>query len=217
MIKKLADLTDPRTLARDLFRQLGGMVGMAKWGKTHRSQAYQLIAKLMAQPMVQVNNKVDVNVAGEEARANLEAAFYRIIDARKNSVGDPAVYVNGERLHDDDDKEWIKKGGVIIDGKRLIEHQPVADVEPPQTPDAGVASGSNSENLKSPKSGPPFDGSRVGGAAGAGQKTKISMNSTLPRMPSVPGLFAGAALDESSDNRSTTEKYLSWTGHGRPP
>jgi hypothetical protein len=198
---------DPRAIARDFYQKLGGMAGMVKWGKTHRSLAYQLIAKLMAQPMVQVTNN-NVNVNEEVARAKLHDAFVRVIAARKLSVGDPACYVNDERVIDDD-KEWIKKGGVIIDGRRLIEHQPVADVEPPQTPDP--ASGSNSENLKSPKSGSPFDGSRVGGAAAAGQKTKISYSN------SVPGLYAGAAMDGSADNRSTTEKYLTWSGHGRPP
>ena len=41
---------DPRALAADFFRKLGGMEGITKWGKSHRTLAYQLIAKLMAQP-----------------------------------------------------------------------------------------------------------------------------------------------------------------------
>jgi hypothetical protein len=37
--------------------------------------------------------------------------------------------------------------------------------------------------------------------------------------PSVPGgLYAGVALDEGADeNLSTTERFLLWPGHGRPP
>jgi hypothetical protein len=94
---------DPRTIAMDLFRRLDGMAGMTKWGKTHRSLAYQLIAKLMAQPQVVTNvNVANVAVDGEAARRKLEDAFIRLIESQRASVGDPAVYVDGERLIEHD-------------------------------------------------------------------------------------------------------------------
>jgi hypothetical protein len=35
-----------------------------------------------------------------------------------------------------------------------------------------------------------------------------------PVEPSVPGLYAGAANGEPNDNRSTTQKFYDWQGHG---
>jgi hypothetical protein len=35
--------------------------------------------------------------------------------------------------------------------------------------------------------------------------------------PSVPGLYAGVALDSADDGLSTTERFILWNGHGRPP
>jgi hypothetical protein len=35
--------------------------------------------------------------------------------------------------------------------------------------------------------------------------------------PSVPGLDAGVALDAADDGLSTTEKFLRWNGHVKPP
>ena len=78
MNKKPTDI-DPRAIAADFFRRLGGMAGMEKWGRTHRSLAYQLIAKLMAQPSTATFNKVTIKVTdrnGEEARAKLQDAFH---------------------------------------------------------------------------------------------------------------------------------------------
>jgi hypothetical protein len=92
---------NPRAFAADLLHGLGGMKDAIKWGKTHRSLAYQLIAKLMAQPLVQQTNvNVNVDRSGEAARAKLEDAFLRLIDAQKHQIGDPAVYVNNERVID---------------------------------------------------------------------------------------------------------------------
>jgi hypothetical protein len=88
---------DPRAIAADFFRKLGGMEGMTKWGRTHRSLAYQLIAKLLAQPLVQVQ-QTNVTINEEATRRKFEDALMRIIDARKAAVGDPACYVDGERL-----------------------------------------------------------------------------------------------------------------------
>jgi hypothetical protein len=38
-----------------------------------------------------------------------------------------------------------------------------------------------------------------------------------PVYPSIPGLFAAACMDDAVDGRSTTEKFMTWRGHGRPP
>ena len=111
-MNKTTDI-DPRVIAADFFRKLGGMEGMTKWGKSHRSLAYQLIAKLMAQPLVVSNvNVANVAVADQSARRKLEDAFLRLIDARKHHDSDPAVFVDGERL---------------------IEHQPSTADPPPAT------------------------------------------------------------------------------------
>ncbi|MGC1662515.1 MAG: hypothetical protein WA773_04115 [Bradyrhizobium sp.] len=195
---------DPRALAADFFRKLGGMEGMTKWGKSHRSLAYQLIAKLMAQPQVVNNvNVANVAVADESARRKLEDAFLRLIDARKHHDGDHAVYVDGERLRDDG---------------RIIEHQPrETDAAPRLSATAvdGEAPDSNSENLKSPNQGPLFSRGGVattpGGSTPAGGKNKIS-NYPNP----LSGGFA-VALDGLDDHLSTTERFLLWKGHGGPP
>jgi hypothetical protein len=194
MSKPKPDITDPRTLAIESLKRLGGIEGFVSWAKTHRTLYYSLYAKLMAQPLVQ--NNVTVNVRDDgEARQKLQDAFYRIIDERQKGE-EPAVYVDGERLRDP----------VYVGGERLIEHQP-AD---PRLPTLDAVEHSDP---KSPKHGSPF--SRGGVATtpgetnpGGGQKPKSHYSL------SIPGLAAGAALDESADNRSTTEKYLTWSGSG---
>jgi hypothetical protein len=92
MNKKTAADIDPRSIAVDFFRKLGGMDGMTKWGKTHRSHAYSLIAKLLAQPLVQ-NVAVNVINDGEAARRKLEDAFLQLIESRKYEGVDPAVFI----------------------------------------------------------------------------------------------------------------------------
>jgi hypothetical protein len=222
MNRKLADL-DPRAIAMDLFRRLDGMAGMTKWGKTHRSQAYQLIAKLMAQPIINNNNvQVTVDRGEGDARQKLEDAVMRIISARKLSIGDPAVYVDGKRLTDGYDYS----AAVTINGERVIEHDPLGPrpatiASTPQTPDAqrGPPDAVDLNNPKSPQKGPLF--SRGGVATTPTETTPAGgtkQNSMYSRtFSSVPGLFAGASLDESADNRSTTQRFLEWPGHGRPP
>lgn len=179
---------DPRSIAADFFRRLGGMDGMTQWGKTHRSLAYQLISKLMAQPVTNFTSiKNTVNVDGEHARRQLETALMRVISARKHD-GDPAVYVDGERL---------------------IEHQPATRDTPPQAADP--APDSNYEMASSPKKGTVFSRGGVESTAAAGPKNKMSYST-------VPGLAAGTALDENADDKlSTTERFLNWRGHGGPP
>jgi hypothetical protein len=159
MSRPPADI-DPRAIAADFFRKLGGMEGMTKWGRTHRSLAYQLIAKLMAQPLVQNNVNIgNLNVDDQSARRKLADAFMREIEARKNSVGDPAAFHGGER---------------IVDG-HIIEHQPTA------APD------SNSKNLKPPNSGSPFSRDGVATTPAGSTKNK-NMYSIIPGLASGAAL-----------------------------
>lgn len=174
MSRPPADI-DPRTIAADFFKRLGGMAGMVKWGRTHRSLAYQLIAKLMAQPQV-VNtvNVANVKIDGEAARAKLYDAFLHQIEARRTAVGDPAVFVNGQRI---------------------IEH--VSQTPPPVTDDK-----SPSADVSRPATADPPP-------ATADPPPRPVVQSF------VPGQSAGGALDGSDDNRSTTQKFLDWNGHGK--
>jgi hypothetical protein len=196
MTKPKPDITDPRTLAIESLKRLGGIEGFVSWAKSHRTLYYNLYAKLMAQPQV-VNNVNVANIAVEDqsARRKLEDAFLRLIEARRESIGDPAVYVGGERLREPQ----------YVDG-RLIEHQP-ATADP--TPD------SKFENLKSPNQGPTFSPGGVATTPAettlAGGKNKIS-NYPNP----LSGGFA-VALDGLDDNLSTTQRFLNWKGHGGPP
>jgi hypothetical protein len=192
---------DPRAIAAEFFRKLGGLEGMTKWGRTHRSLAYQLIAKLMAQPLVQTNIQFNnVKADGEAARRKLEDALLRVIESRKYENVDPAVFVNGERLE-----------------PLTIDHKPLAVDPRLGTPDAAPGS---FENLKSAKKGPLFLGGGVATTPAEGKKKSDMYSDPIPRMPSPPGFAAGGALDESADdNLSTTEKWYRWKerGGGGPP
>jgi hypothetical protein len=194
---KTADIIDPRAIAADFFRKLGGMEGMTKWGKTHRSLAYQLISKLLAQPIVvnnNTNNHVSIEAAGEAARLKIENEFIRLMEAQRASVGDPAAYHGGDR---------------VVDHHLTIEHQP-------QLSDDAAVSPLN-ESSKSWQKGPLL---KPGGVATrpaetthTGGQNKISKYSNL----TVPGLAAGAALDGLDNSLSTTQRFLNWKGHGGPP
>jgi hypothetical protein len=193
---------------------------MVKWGKTQRSLAYQLIAKLVSQPLIQNNVAVSVSADnGEAARRHLEDAYMRIIEARKHNTEDPAVYVNGVRLTD---KPLYDANGKWLTNEQLtIEHQPSTrdpppgtDAAQPGTADARRATPDISSDSKSATSGSPFDGSVAATGQDAGKKTENKYSRTFS---SVPGMCAGGALDGSVDNRSTTQKFLDWSGHGKPP
>jgi hypothetical protein len=194
---KTADI-DPHTLARDLFNRLGGIDGMTRWAKNKQTLAYQLIAHLMKQPASTTFNKVTIKVNdGEAARRKLEDALLRQIDARRFDSVDPVVTVNGER---------------IVDQSPVLTHDAVTRDPRPATDDA--APGSDFENLKSPNSGSPFDGSRVGATPGEGKKNQSVYSKPIP---SIPGVAAGVALDGSDENKSSTQLFYEWKGHGKPP
>jgi hypothetical protein len=187
MNKKPLDI-DPRTIAVEFFRKLGGMEGMTKWGKTHRSLAYQLIAKLMAQPLVQTNvNVAVVDRDDNAARRKLEDAFLRLIDARKYEGVDPAVYVNNERL---------------IEG-RIEPDAPGSNADNLKSPNSG-----------SPFHGPRVDASTAEGKKNQSVYSKpTGPLSTVPGL--AAGAAVGEGAD---DKLSTTERfYLYHNRGGRMP
>jgi hypothetical protein len=209
MSRPPADKTDidPRAIAADFFRRLGGMDGMTKWGRTHRSLAYQLIAKLMAQPATTTFNKVTIKVQdGEAARRKLEDAFIRLIESRERGDEYGTVIVNGEVIYRDPQPQAAI----------------AAPVDPPLstagarrgTPDPAAATRDESESSKSPQKGPLSTQGSVATSQGETKK-----NNDVFRMgSSVPGLAAGNVFGEGcDDNLSTTERFYRWSGHGRPP
>jgi hypothetical protein len=201
MTKPKTDI-DPKAAVAEVFKRTGGIAGMTSWAKTHKTLFYNLYAKLISQPLVQNNVAVSVNADGEAARRKLETALMRLIDARKASVGDPAVYINGERLRDD---------GVTIEQSPMLTH--AADPRP-ATPDAVV----EPESSTSPKQGPLFSRGGVAATPGAGPKNENVYSTGPLKALSIPSLAAGAALDQTADDKlSTTERFLLWRGHGGPP
>jgi hypothetical protein len=198
--KSIAEIKD------EIYDVLGGIAGAVKYYKRHPSAFYPDYFKTPPQPLVTNNstiNNVSIEAAGEDARRKLETAFMGLIAARQASIGDPAVYVGGERLQDPQ----------YVDG-RIIEHHPSTAEPRPATDDAVSPL---DESSKSPKKGPLNPRGGVATTPGAtnptgGQKTKMSYSNST-----VPGLAAGAALDGLDDNLSTTQKFLNWKGHGGPP
>jgi hypothetical protein len=61
---------------------------------------YDYYVKLMPHRVQSQVHVTHVDHDGEDARRKLETAFMGLIAARRASVGDPAVYVNGERLRE---------------------------------------------------------------------------------------------------------------------
>jgi hypothetical protein len=190
------DITDPRTLAIESLERLGGIEGFVSWGKTHRTLFYNLYAKLMAQPLVQHNVAVNVINDGEAARRKLEDAFLHLIESRKYENVDPAAFVNGERI---------------------IEHQPLAADPRPVMPDP--APQADVDDASSPQKGPVFSRGGVSTTAtetspGGGQNKNTHYSKPIP---SIPGVAAGVALDGSDENKSSTQLFYEWKGHGKPP
>jgi hypothetical protein len=83
-----------------IYDSLGGDPGAVKYFKKHPSAFYPDYFKTPPQPLVQNNVSVRVEHDEEAARAKLYDAFVRLIEARKASVEDPAVYVDGDRIID---------------------------------------------------------------------------------------------------------------------
>ena len=125
------------------------------------------------------------------ARSRVETPnlFMRLIEARKNSVGDPAVFVDGKRIDDD--------------GHFIIEHQP------------STANAPLNEISSSPQKGPL---NARGGvpqprrlrSARPGEKTKFP----IIQNP-LTGGFA-VALDGLDDNFDTTQRFPELEGTRRP-
>jgi hypothetical protein len=208
---------DPMMVA---FEKTGGVAGLVKWIKANGQNRGNFYTSFMSYikrsaPLVQTNINNNVNVVtDEQARAKLYDSFARIISARKLSMGNPAVYVDGERLTDGYDYKATVNGERVDDGHPLLTDDAVTRDARPQPADA--ASTIESENLKSSQQGTVFaDGGDLTTSA-AEQKNKNS-NYSPPRMPSPPGFAAGAALDGADDNLSASEKsYLCFGGRRWP-
>lgn len=72
------------------------------WCNEHPTIFYTQMYIKMLPMQIQSKVNMDVNINGEEARRNLEAAFIRVINAKRAGSEDPAVYVDGERVRDAD-------------------------------------------------------------------------------------------------------------------
>jgi hypothetical protein len=183
------------------FEKIGGLPALVKWIKEsarNRSAFYSwYIPSRLRQPLVQNNVAVNVINDGEAARRKLEAAFLHLIESRKYESVDPAAFVNGERI---------------------IEHQPLAADPRSQPPDP--APQADVDDATSPQKGPFFSRGGVSTTAtetspGGGQNKKSHYSKPIS---SIPGLAAGAAVGEGSDdNLSTTQRFLLYRGHGGPP
>ena len=186
-------------IKEEIYETLGGITGAVKYYKRHPSAFYPDYFKTPPQPQVVNNVNVGINAEadGEDARRKLETAFMGLIEARRASVGDPAVFVDGERINDG----------------RVIEHQPsTADARPAT---AVNVEDSNSENPKSWEKGPL--NARGGVASTPAETSPAGGKNKISNYPSpLSGGFA-VALDGLDDHLSTTERFLLWKGHGGPP
>src|SRR5437588_7621121 len=83
-----------------VYEGLGGDAGALKYFKNHPSAFYPDYFKTPIQPLVQNTNVNAVHIGSDvnDAKRRLETAFLRVINARKTSIGDPAVYVDGNRI-----------------------------------------------------------------------------------------------------------------------
>jgi hypothetical protein len=165
---------------------------MTAWGRTHRTLFYTLYSKLISQPAQQTNVNVNVHHTNEDPRKSLEQAFLRVIAARKAGGADPAVIVDGERVYD----AAPHGAAVVVDARANRELPAPASKAAPRIDDAPPqpAAPANVVPLRS--------------------VTRSSHNATRD---AVPGLSAGVALDGLDDRLSTTERFMLWRGHGRPP
>jgi hypothetical protein len=175
------------------FEKIGGLPSLVKWIKEsarNRSAFYSwYIPSRLRQPLMQQTN-VNVSVINEEAtRAKLQDALLRQIEARKYDDVDPVVTVNGERI---------------------IDHQPLA-ADPRSQPGERVSDTPSPSSVTANES-PSADESRREAAAA---RPSTAAPRPRPVQSLVPGQGAGAALDGYDDNRSTTQKYLDWSGHGK--
>jgi hypothetical protein len=182
---KTKDPIDPKAVIIEVFNRCGGIEGMTRWGKTHRTAMYTLYGKMLSQPVVAVDASTTVNVADnrrerDQLAATMTDALSRIIAARK--MGIEAVGVITDNT-----------GGVTIDNDQSYVSStiPISEPEPPPRSTPTLVK----DALVTPDQPPP---PRV-----------------VRSEPSFPGLAAGAALDPAADPRSTTEQALDYLGWNR--
>jgi hypothetical protein len=86
-LKMVDELIEPTIEAKQAFalafERIGGVAGLEKWARTHRSAFYASYTKLIPLQL-NANATVDVTVHnGEEARQKLHDAFMRILASRR--------------------------------------------------------------------------------------------------------------------------------------
>lgn len=188
------------------FEGIGGLPELMKWAKTHRTAFYNHYTKLL--PMtLNANATVDV----QEERADLVANMINLM-------------TNLKRAHEAEDAERARSAGIIIhEGEtyrdaleRIVTGGTIID----QGPQAVII------DHTSPKPPAPAANVRPETPAAAPQSPAPAAANVVPLRnvarsagPSVPGLYAGVALDEGADssNKTSTELFYEWSGRNRPP
>jgi hypothetical protein len=205
------------------FKNMGGVPALTRWAKSNghnRAAFYALYSKLSAAEMADINANTNSIESEKALRAKLEHAFLRVIAAQKASVGDPAVYVDGERVYG---------GAVVIDARANRELPAPASKAAPHdaAPQSTQQAAPHGAALQSPAPVPEPAAAAPQSPAPDNKPQPVTDNVVPLRSvtqsshnamrDAVPGLSAGVALDGLDDKLSTTERFLLWPGHGRPP
>lgn len=82
------------------YEGIGGLKRFIDWADKNPTAFYTIVYPKIIALQVQGRVDLDVNLDGEKARQQLEAAFLGVIAARRAGTEDPAVYIDGERLRD---------------------------------------------------------------------------------------------------------------------
>jgi hypothetical protein len=175
------------------FQGMGGIPKLIAWGRTHRTAFYQIYSKLIP---LQVAAQVDVkHDNGEAARAKLEDAFKRLIDAEREERAERlmAEAQTGIRMIDGVAYRRIEEAP---SNAVVIEHAPqqprVVEQEPPVR---------SVPRLVTLDDGAPNNVRKTAEVLTPAQARERAM------APSHPPRI--------SDEPSTTEKYLEWARSGR--
>jgi hypothetical protein len=215
---KIPDPVDPKAVVTEVFRRTGGIKGMTAWSKSHKTLFYNLYSRLISQPPVVVDARtVNVNEAERAGLAQtLTDSLARIIKGRREDEErtgmvriDGVTYRKGADGVLTPTDEWPDGPVATITDNSIgetIEHGPLGMTRTTHKPvtidnDAQPHKASFVTDVEPPA--PPRSQPRLV----TPQRSPVS---------TVPGLAAGAAVgDEADDGRSTTQKFLDWSGHGR--
>lgn len=214
---------------------VGGLQGMIDWIKEstdNRAAFYANYAKLLnLPPMVTVNNNtVNVEterVEGEQLRQSMVDAMARIVQARRQDFARSGLIqvcgITYRKLEDGSlvptDEVPSSYGaatitdnttGVTINAETGVV---IRNVGPPPDDEPEVQRAVERDSCVI------IDGKRAEAEVIPPQSPASPMPPRVVKQtgPSVPGICAGAVFEGEGDNRSTTQKFLDWNGHRRPP